>query len=233
VLVVEDNDFNRILLQDTLICWGYQVTSVEDGLKALQMLNMHKYDLILLDIRMPGVDGLDVARLFRAQEQRHLNSPLPIIAITADADAATREACFAAGINDVLAKPVSLERLAMAVSSHCVTPASDQGLLLNQRTRQDLGNSAAKISEYYDLLLKDISEEMKNLTVSCHNNKRLEIKRTAHTLKGLCGHLSQQELAVLVLWVERHAETAPEEQLVQVIEQVGEAWRNHVGGGVL
>ena len=77
------------------------------------------FDLVLLDIRMPDIDGIEVARRVRLRELERSETAVPIIAITADADAATREACLAAGINAVLAKPVIPEQLARAMAAHC------------------------------------------------------------------------------------------------------------------
>ena len=115
VLVVEDNHFNRRLMEDILTSWGQQVTTAEDGRQALLALEQHPFALILLDIRMPDIDGIEFARRVRDREQQLSKPSVPIIVVTADADAATREACLAAGVTTLLEKPVSPEKLFQAI----------------------------------------------------------------------------------------------------------------------
>jgi CheY-like chemotaxis protein len=93
VLVVEDNRVYRLLFEELLTDWGLQVTLAEDGFQALQALEQCPVDLVLLDVRMPGIDGIEVARRIRQREAEQGTVPVTIIAVTADRDAATREAC--------------------------------------------------------------------------------------------------------------------------------------------
>ena len=150
VLVVEDNPFNRRLMEDILTSWGQQVTAVGDGRQALLALEEHPFALILLDIRMPDIDGIEFTRRVRDREQRLSKPSVPIIAVTADADAATREACLAVGVTTLLEKPVSPERLFQAMIAQEV-PAQKippEGTLLNRQTWTDLGNDPERRRQY-------------------------------------------------------------------------------------
>ena len=223
VLVVEDNEFNRRLLGDILTSWGQQVVLAEDGWQALQFMEQQRFDLVLLDIRMPGIDGIEVARLVRSREHERSGTSVPIIAITADADAATREACLAAGINAVLAKPVISEQLAMAIAAHCGGAAAaslGEELLLNMQTCSDLGSDSERARQYRELLLQDIDDELHCLQTALEYDDRNELGRAAHTLKGLCGHLANREPAELAAWLQHNAPSARPEQIRPVIEQL-------------
>lgn len=103
VLLVEDNAINQIvateLLRDEA---GMHVTIAEDGVEALHLLFIQSFDLVLMDIQMPGMDGLEATRRIR-QDPRH--TKLPVIAMTAHALASDRSACLAAGMNDCVIKP--------------------------------------------------------------------------------------------------------------------------------
>jgi signal transduction histidine kinase/ligand-binding sensor domain-containing protein/ActR/RegA family two-component response regulator len=115
ILVAEDNAVNRRLAKALLAKAGYLVTVVEDGGSAIQAFGQSEYDLILMDIQMPGVDGLEATAAIRTQEAGGRRTP--IIALTAHAMEGDRELCVAAGMDDYLTKPLDAARLATAVSA--------------------------------------------------------------------------------------------------------------------
>jgi signal transduction histidine kinase/CheY-like chemotaxis protein len=223
VLVVEDNQFNRHLLAEILTSWGQRVILAEDGLQALQFMEQQRFDLVLLDIRMPGIDGIEVARRIRLRELNRPEKPVPIIAITADADAATREACLAVGINTVLAKPVDAEQLGRIIATLCdgvMAAALGDGQLLNQQARKGLGNNPERARQYREMLLKDIDIKLQHLPVLVESDNRSELGRAAHTLKGLCGQLSNKEPVEVADWLQNNAASALPEQLRQTVEKL-------------
>ena len=110
VLVVEDNEVNQLLVDRQLATLDYDATIVGDGPTALDRLREERWDAVLLDVQLPGMDGLDVARKFRGEEPT--DAPrTPVIAMTASAMAGDRDACLAAGMDDYLSKPVGIEPL--------------------------------------------------------------------------------------------------------------------------
>jgi signal transduction histidine kinase/CheY-like chemotaxis protein len=223
VLVVEDNRFNRQLLEDILAAWRLQVIQAEDGWHALQLTEQRRFDLILLDIRMPDIDGIEVARRIRNREQERSEAPVPIIAITADADTATRKACLGAGIDAVLAKPVDPEQLTRAIATHlggAVAGPFGKELQLLAQTCSDLGDNGERIRQYREMLLHDIDEELRSLLPSLDRGDRKELGRAAHSLTGLCGHLSSPEASELAARLQRSASSACPEEMKRVIEQM-------------
>ncbi len=111
VLLVEDNAVNRELIQQQLEELGFAVDAAEDGAAALALWRNDAYLAVLTDINMPVMDGYALAR-----ELRQRGQSLPILAITATALASERERCLAAGIDDLLLKPLNLERLEAGLS---------------------------------------------------------------------------------------------------------------------
>lgn len=103
LLVAEDNYINLIVLSRMLEILGYGFDSVENGIDCLTLFNQEDYDLVLTDIQMPGMDGMQVASNIRTTEATKCD--IPIVAMTANADMTEVERFYAAGINDVLAKP--------------------------------------------------------------------------------------------------------------------------------
>ncbi|MDD2308860.1 MAG: response regulator [Desulfuromonadaceae bacterium] len=223
VLVVEDNEFNRRLLKDTLTSWGQEVLLAEDGWQALQLLEQQHFDLILLDIRMPGIDGIEVATRIREQERERSGKPVPIIAITADADTATREVCLSVGINAVLAKPILPELLAKEIAAHCggaIVTSLGSEPLLNPQASSDLGSDPDRARQYRELLLQDIAKALQYLQTALADDDRNKLGRAAHTLKGLCGHLANPEPFELAAWLLQHASVAGADELLLVAEQL-------------
>src|SRR2546430_6857206 len=114
VLLVEDKSVNRRLAQIVLARHGHAITAVASGAAAPQALQHGRFDLILMDVQMPGMDGIDTTRAIRQSEQR-CGRRLPIIALTAHAMAGDRERCLDAGMDGYLVKPIHPTALLDAV----------------------------------------------------------------------------------------------------------------------
>ena len=116
-LLVEDDPTNQIIMAAALEQLGAKVDLAESGDAALQRLGQRGYDLVLLDRRMPGMDGLEALRRWRTLEQQQGGRRTPIIALTGDADPTTRAEFIGAGADDVITKPVALDRLRQLLDS--------------------------------------------------------------------------------------------------------------------
>jgi CheY-like chemotaxis protein len=112
--LAEDNAINRTVAVRLLERMGHRVEVAMDGAQAVAAVSRERYDLVLMDCQMPIMDGYAAAR-----EIRRLNLPAtpPIVALTANAMAEDRRRCLEAGMDDYLAKPISLERLAALIES--------------------------------------------------------------------------------------------------------------------
>ncbi|WP_279022704.1 two-component system sensor histidine kinase RcsC [Gibbsiella quercinecans] len=106
LLVVDDHPINRRLLSDQLSSLGYKLVTANDGVDALGMLNHHPVDIVLTDVNMPNMDGYKLT-----QRLREMHFSAPVIGVTANALAEERQRCMAAGMDNCLSKPVTLESL--------------------------------------------------------------------------------------------------------------------------
>jgi Response regulators consisting of a CheY-like receiver domain and a winged-helix DNA-binding domain len=111
---VEDNETNQVVVRDLLVGWGAEVDVVGDGAAALERLNTATYDLVLMDVQMPRMDGLEATRRLR----QDLGSDVPVIALTASMLRENRQKVFAAGMDAFVSKPFKSERLYQAVAEH-------------------------------------------------------------------------------------------------------------------
>jgi signal transduction histidine kinase/DNA-binding response OmpR family regulator len=108
VLLVEDNEINQEITTELLKLSGLTVDVASDGVEAVEYACARDYKLVIMDVQMPRMDGLQATRLIRA---RCANQRLPIIAMTANAFSEDRDACIAAGMNDFISKPVEPEQM--------------------------------------------------------------------------------------------------------------------------
>jgi CheY-like chemotaxis protein len=120
VLLVEDNDVNADMLSRRLQRRGFTVLLAEDGLTAIQGAARHRPDLILMDISLPDIDGLEVTRRLKADPA---TAPIPVIALTAHATVSDREEAFAAGCQEFETKPIDFERLMAKMRAFIVVGA--------------------------------------------------------------------------------------------------------------
>ncbi len=111
VLLVEDNLINRKVAVAILRKMGVHPDVASDGVEALEILSKDPYDLVLMDVEMPNMDGLEAVRRLRAMPEDFSNRLVPVVAMTARAMKGDQDACMEAGMNDYVAKPVTAERL--------------------------------------------------------------------------------------------------------------------------
>jgi two-component system, sensor histidine kinase len=110
VLVAEDHPVNRQVMAALLSSMGHRTYFVPSGDEAIAAVKRQRFDLVLMDLHMPGLDGIEATRLIRALPERGA-ATVPIVALTADAFTETRERCLVAGMNSFLTKPVGREKL--------------------------------------------------------------------------------------------------------------------------
>jgi CheY-like chemotaxis protein len=124
ILVAEDNAVNQILIKALLDRLGHYCDVVGNGIEAVSQSAAASYDLVLMDVQMPEMDGLAATREIRRRERELDGTRLPIVAMTASAMADDRAACLAAGMDDYLSKPIDVPQLVGAIARIRVDTAS-------------------------------------------------------------------------------------------------------------
>ncbi|MBA0428741.1 MULTISPECIES: ATP-binding protein [Stenotrophomonas] len=202
VLLVEDNAVNRELIQQQLEELGYDVDAAEDGAAALALWRNDIYLAVLTDINMPVMDGYALAR-----ELRQRGQSLPILAITATALASERERCLAAGIDDLLLKPLNLERLEAGLSKTGrvqVVPAT---------TTANPGRPSASIRR---LFVETGDKDLQAMVAARAGNDTQRLLDRVHAFKGVLQMLGEVDLGERCGEVElalREGQIVPESQL--------------------
>ena len=116
VLIVEDNQNNMKLFRDVLVATGYRTLEATTGGEAVELATEHAPDLVLMDIQLPDLDGVQALRRLRADER---TAGIPVLALTAQAMQGDRERFLAAGFDGYLSKPVDVRELIGTVREHC------------------------------------------------------------------------------------------------------------------
>ncbi|MBF0528357.1 MAG: response regulator, partial [Deltaproteobacteria bacterium] len=111
ILVAEDNPVNQLMVRRMLEKLGHKVTVVENGQKAIDCLKKERFDLVLMDVQMPIMDGLEATKQIRNDTSGDLRTDIPIIAMTAMAMAGDKESLLEAGMDDYVAKPIEKDKL--------------------------------------------------------------------------------------------------------------------------
>ncbi|ADK82196.1 response regulator [Sediminispirochaeta smaragdinae] len=111
ILIAEDDGISRLYIATVLGKRGFSTAEADNGLEAVHLATQREFDLILMDVNMPEMNGMEATQLIRAHEKKQGAIPVPVIALTAHAYAEDIKACKAVGMSDCLAKPFSERQL--------------------------------------------------------------------------------------------------------------------------
>jgi len=128
VLFIEDDPMNRRVVKDMLDVAGATMAEAALAEEGLARIDQQDFDVVLVDLRMPGMDGMEAIRLIRARADE--KSQLPIIVVTADTAIDLRERCLGAGADDVLFKPVAMDALFDSIGRVLAQRSGASGMLL-------------------------------------------------------------------------------------------------------
>lgn len=198
VLIVEDNPINRRYLENLLLKWGLTCTSADDGLLALQAAEKEVFDLILMDIRMPNLDGYETTLRLRGASH-NANHQVPIIALTASALLDEKEKALKAGMNQHLPKPFTPEQLQEVFQQilPSFSPQTPSVMLSLNRTElaEMYAGDKGYMQEIFEVFIETVPNELVQMRQLLEAEDWLSFAAKAHKIKpsfhmvGL-GHLS-------------------------------------------
>ena len=213
ILLADDNAINQKVIDLMLQKLGYCADIVSNGLEVIEALQRQTYDVVLMDVQMPRMDGLEATRQIRLMEQSSINRglvqdlapltiPVRIIAITAGAMIDDREKCIAAGMDDYLSKPILLEDLKQALAQRSTNSkqlVEHQASITNNATstsevldpkalrtlRETAGNDADDfMAEMIDVYIADVPKKLKIIEQAIETQDINELGRISHSLKS-------------------------------------------------
>ncbi len=211
ILLAEDNRINQTVATRMLQKMGHSLLVAGNGNEALSLLTSHRFDLVLMDIQMPEMDGLTTTRKIREGE-RGTRMHLPIIAMTAHAMKGDRERCIEAGMDGYVSKPISSQELEGAIASTFPERGDVEPVISFQATPEDatppsaivwdmgktlerLGGDETLFHEVVEIFLDDVPKHMAGLRRAITEGNAEAVERAAHTLKGELGYLGISEVS--------------------------------------
>jgi CheY-like chemotaxis protein len=212
VLVVEDVEMNQILLKQIMESWGIQVAVVANGRLALEKLGEEKYDLILMDIQMPEMDGMEATRRIRRLNDKSKAS-IPIVAVTANLLKGDSEKYLAAGMNGYIAKPIEEKKLFIILSgnfpsdtdsyeSDHVIPDPDNALYDLSLVKAISGGDEAFVKSMILLFLETVPIIIDQMHASSNSHDWELTSKLAHKLKSTIDSMSIFQLQDLIRKIE-------------------------------
>ncbi|HET9101429.1 MAG TPA: response regulator, partial [Acidobacteriaceae bacterium] len=193
VLVAEDNPVNQTLAVRILEKLGHKVQVVNNGREALGRSQAEEFDLILMDVQMPEMDGLEATTAIRAAES-NTGKHVPIIAMTAHAMKGDREKCISAGMDGYLSKPIRILELRQATSEVVKTQKANPSELKSFRAigqlellLESVMGDRALLIEMAELWLADSAKQETQIRNGLDSGDAIMVQRAAHALKGSVG----------------------------------------------
>jgi len=220
ILVADDNAINQRVIKGMLEHAGYRVDTVHNGEEAIEALEKACYDLVIMDCRMPVMDGLAATRIIRESSPSRFDPQIPILALTALVTSRDRENCLDAGMNDYISKPVVADSLYSMVSSF-LGSSLKQGKSLPKPP-------ASLIKSMSSLLVSDAitwAQELKSLGEA---REFEEISRLAHKIRGAADVFDSRKLSSLAKAVENSGAEAEEEQALSLVAQLIQELRRQI-----
>lgn len=203
LLLAEDCATNQQVALSILKKLGLNADVANCGEKAIEAIEKTPYDLILLDIQMPGIDGFETTNRIRKSETAAGRPAVPIIAMTAHTTPGYREKCIKAGMNDYISKPISIRTLAEALEKWLPeTPVFDEADLMDR-----MMNDASLVHSLANAFISDVPDQLKALKASLADNQIEAVERLAHRLAGASGNLGGKRMSAIAYSFEKAAQT--------------------------
>ena len=211
ILLVEDNHVNQILAIRLLEKLGHQVTLAQHGEEAVKQWQMSQFDVILMDVDMPIMNGYEATKKIRDEEQVR-GGHIPIIAMTAHAMAGDQEECLRHQMDAYISKPIDTKALThrldvlakekFPLEEQKVNTVDDSVIMDLDQAMELLGHSPALFHEISTQFIKDVPQYMQQMKDGLAKNHDLKIKESAHAIKGMVIIFSAQRTLQVLACVE-------------------------------
>ncbi|MFH0960188.1 MAG: response regulator [Pseudomonadota bacterium] len=227
ILLAEDNTVNQKLAVRILEKMGHSVCVAPNGREALNMLGIQDFQLVLMDVQMPEIDGLDATRAIRRKEANS-GGHVPIIAMTAHAMVGDMEKCIASGMDGYISKPITPNELSRVIEQVLKNLEDESGELLNEvfpKSKIDQAELMARIGGDYDILreltdmfLKEYPEAIQKMRAAISIGDMYGFRIACHSLRGSIATFSSSSATKAVARLEKLRDLSQSEELMTKLE---------------
>ncbi|MDT8441068.1 MAG: response regulator [Desulfuromonadales bacterium] len=222
ILLVEDHEINRNLVLALLRQQGWPVTWVENGALALDEVTRGQYDLVLMDVQMPVMDGLETAR--RIRQLSGAVGKIPIIGLTAHATADDQASCLASGMDRYLSKPIIPHKLYDTISellpARRVDNLPSSGRINLKELYEVLNNNPQEIDDFIAQFVNDWPDTRDTMKQAIHNGDFLTLEQQAHNYKSVAGIFGATGAVQLAMQLEKSARSQQMQRARQQLHEL-------------
>ncbi len=208
ILYVEDVTTNQFLIEEILGDWGIKVEMASDGFEAIKMIEQKSYDLILMDIQMPGIDGLETTRRIRSMEDAYFKN-IPILALTASTTESTRDEIFLSGMQGFILKPIDVDDLRAKIVEHSsitdefkdmelieVKPDEDEEdtKIIFEKTDKLFLSNMIRYQEFLKMTIEEFRINLELLRVATYEEDLVKYSQLRHRMKSVIDAFGMKEL---------------------------------------
>jgi len=250
ILVAEDNPTNQLVAQRVLEKLGFRTDVVANGQEAVRALETTPYDIVLMDVQMPVLDGFEATRLIRSSRSAVCDRQLPIIAMTAHAMKGDREKCLHAGMDDYVSKPIDPKALASAIdrwltsrTERAASPAAPAADAAPATAASVFDRAAltARLMDDEELLqqivtgfLDDMPRQIDALKTHAGSGDATQVGLQAHTIKGAAASVGGMALSAVALRLEQAGKAGQLDTVAALVSELDQQFvllRTHMQGG--
>jgi len=235
ILVAEDNIVNQKVALGMLGKLGYRADVVSNGAEAVEALERKSYDLVLMDVQMPEMDGFEATQTIRDPQSRVRNPRIPIIAMTAHAMEGDRERCLAAGMDDYVSKPIQPKELADAIERQssgtlrleppeppeAPAPESEKEIFDGTSLLHRLEGDEDLCRDILMGYVEDLPIQMEKLESALRKNDMTVAVRQAHSIKGASANIGAQRLRDTAFEIESAGKRGETETMLFLVRKMG------------
>ncbi|HOO31808.1 MAG TPA: response regulator [Thermotogota bacterium] len=211
ILLAEDDLISRRLIKILIDKIGYQITTVENGQQVIEEMKNDDYDLILMDIQMPILDGLEATKKIRLIENEEQLKRIPVIAVTAHAMVGDREKCLSSGMDDYMTKPIEEVELIKKIREYT---NKDETLKIGNIDRlSDLLGNMDDVVEIINDFISYYPEQLEKMQSAYDDSDWTTLKDLAHKLKGSVSNFEADQVVTCCKKIEIFAKEGNREQI--------------------
>ncbi len=213
ILLAEDNPVNQKVAKTMLEKQGFQVIIANNGKEAVELLTKESFDLVLMDVQMPEMDGLEATKKIR-----ELGIKIPIIALTANAFEEDRKRCLEAGMDEYISKPIKIEELLNIISKFFEAEAGPEQKEAQVQTRSKkviqidmkramdaVGGDKELLNELLNMFYEDSKAKLKEIKEAIENKDYEKLRELAHAVKGASANIGLTDIYEICLELENMA----------------------------
>lgn len=233
VLLVEDNPINQIIASQMLLQLSVQITTADNGAEALELIEKESFDIILMDLQMPTLGGIEATKILREK----LKNDTPVVAMTAEVTQEKRNQCFEVGMNEFISKPIERDYLFSIIDNYYCRDGNQASKSIKSEPAAnisglhlpgiDLDDAVGRLSCDYTIfsgLLDNFCQFYLNITGKLRglieSGNSDELKREIHSLKGATANISATSLNSATKELEAALKNGRESSYDALIDQI-------------